>query len=117
MKKIILPLIGVIIIFIIFLKFFGGSTEMIKSGDKIKVHYTGTFDNGEVFDTSEGKEPLEFTVGANQVIKGFDKAVIGMKIGEEKQIKIPPEEAYGTSGSHPLAGKTLNFKIRIVEIN
>lgn len=107
MKKLVLILILLIIT--------GCGTTMIKKGDKVKVHYTGTFDDGEVFDSSEGKAPLEFTAGAGQVIKGFDDAVIGMKVGEEKTVKIPPEEAYGTSGSHPLAGKTLNFKIRVVE--
>ena len=95
----------------------GCTNTMIKSGDKIQVHYTGTLDDNTVFDSSEGKQPLEFTAGAGQMIKGFDDAVIGMKLGQEKTIKIPPEQAYGTSGSHPLAGKTLTFKIRIVKIN
>jgi len=136
---------------------------MIKKGDKIQVHYTGTLDDGTIFDSSEGKEPLAFEAGAGQMIKGFDQAVIGMKVGEEKTIKIPPEEAYGEYNkefiqkvpkdkippeaklddtlivstatgqrqakiieltdteatldlNHPLAGKTLNFKIKIVEV-
>jgi peptidylprolyl isomerase len=67
----------------------------VKKGDVVKVHYTGTLDSGETFDSSEGKDPITFTVGAGQVIKGFDEAVVGMKTGEEKSIKIKPEEAYG----------------------
>ena len=138
----------------------------VKKGDKIKVEYTGTLDDGTVFDTSEGKEPLEFEVGAGKIIKGFDDAVIGMKKGEEKSIKLKPEEAYGNQNAtlmkklprdklppepepkagmmlalkspegqqiparisevnekevtidlnHPLAGKNLSFKIKILEI-
>jgi FKBP-type peptidyl-prolyl cis-trans isomerase 2 len=67
----------------------------IKKGDKIKVHYTGKLDDGTVFDSSQGKEPLEFEAGSGKVIKGFDEAVIGMNIGEEKEIKLKPEDAYG----------------------
>ena len=70
-------------------------TEAIKSGDTIAVDYTGKLDNGDVFDTSEGKTPLTFTVGAGMLIKGFDDAVIGMKKGESKTVTIPPEEGYG----------------------
>ncbi len=64
-------------------------------GNKVKVHYTGTFDNGEVFDTSRQSQPLEFEVGSGQVIPGFDNAVKGMKIGETKTVRLPEEEAYG----------------------
>ncbi len=80
----------------------------VKKGDKIAVDYVGTLDNGTVFDTSIKEEavnaglplrqsysPLEFTAGAGQMIKGFDNAVIGMKEGEEKNIRLEPEEAYG----------------------
>ena len=88
----------------------------VKKGDTIKVDYTGTFENGEVFDTSEGKQPLELKAGAGQVIKGFDAAVIGMEVGEEKEVTLQPEEAYGKIG-HPLSGKVLIFKIKIVEIS
>lgn len=137
----------------------------IKKGDKVKVEYTGKLENGQVFDSSEGKAPLEFTVGEGQLIKGFDNAVIGMKKGDEKEVKIPANEAYGEINpqlarkipraslpqdrepkvnmilvmktadghqlparisavdekevtldlNHPLAGKTLIFKIKIVE--
>ncbi len=81
----------------------------VEEGDTVKVNYTGKYENGEVFDTSDeqkakeagshvpGREyaPLELKVGAAQVIKGFDNALVGMEEGEEKEIKIPPEEAYG----------------------
>jgi len=137
----------------------------VKKGDKVKVEYTGTFEDGTVFDSSEkhGK-PLEFEVGAGQVIKGFDEAMIGMETDEEKEVKIEPKEAYGDVDArlvkkvpkeqlpkdkelkagmmlgvtlpngqqmpakikevgdtevtvdlnHPLAGKILNFKLKLV---
>lgn len=141
----------------------------IKNGDKIKVEYTGTLEDGTTFDSSAGKEPLEFEVGSGQLIKGFDAAVVGMEKGEEKEIKLGPDEAYGQSNpqaihkvpkdqmppppdgqelkagmmlgvktpegqqipakvaevtdtevtidmNHPLAGKTLTFKIKVIEI-
>ncbi len=66
-----------------------------KNGDNVKVHYTGKFDDGEVFDTSQGSDPLAFTLGAGQVIPGFDQALIGMQVGETKEVVIPPNQAYG----------------------
>lgn len=67
-----------------------------KKGDTVAVHYTGTFTNGEKFDSSYDRgKPIEFTVGAGQMIKGFDSAVEGMKIGEEKKITLAPSDAYG----------------------
>lgn len=140
----------------------------VKKGDKIKVEYTGTFDDGTVFDSSEKHgQPLEFEAGGQQVVKGFDDAVIGMEEGEEKEIKLEPKNAYGDHNpelvkklprdqlppepepqkgmmlavslpnggqvpativdvtdkeitidlNHPLVGKTLNFKVKIVGIN
>ena len=67
----------------------------VKKGDAVKVHYRGTLNDGEMFDSSEGKEPLGFTVGSGQVIAGFNDAVIGMEIGDKKDVKIPVEKAYG----------------------
>ncbi len=67
----------------------------VKKGDKIKVHYHGKLTNGETFDSSEGREPLEFEVGSGMVIPGFDKGVTGMTIGEKKTVNIPYDEAYG----------------------
>jgi len=69
--------------------------QQVKSGDKVKVHYHGKLTNGETFDSSEGREPLEFEVGSGMVIKGFDDGVTGMKVGEKKTIHIPVENAYG----------------------
>ena len=69
--------------------------KKVKEGDVVKVHYTGKLVNGEQFDSSVGREPLEFTVGAGQMIKGFDDAMPGMNLGEKKTINIAPEDAYG----------------------
>jgi FKBP-type peptidyl-prolyl cis-trans isomerase SlpA len=63
--------------------------------NQVKVHYKGTLKNGEVFDSSEGREPLEFTIGEGQVIPGFDQGVKGMQVGEEKTINIAADDAYG----------------------
>ncbi len=67
----------------------------VRKGDKVKVHYKGTLADGAVFDSSEGKEPLEFVVGSGQVIQGFDEAMVGMNVGESKVVDIPVEKAYG----------------------
>ena len=141
---------------------------VVKKGDKIKVIYEGTFEDGTVFDSSEAHDkPLEFEVGSSQVIKGFEDAMIGMKKGEEKKITLTPKDAYGDHNpelvkeipreqlpkdhelkpgmmllmslpngaqipvkiaevndktatldlNHPLAGRTLNFKLTVVDIN
>jgi peptidylprolyl isomerase len=66
-----------------------------KTGDTVQVHYRGTLDDGSEFDASVGRDPLSFTVGAGQVIQGFDAAVAGMEVGEKKTVRIPPQEAYG----------------------
>jgi FKBP-type peptidyl-prolyl cis-trans isomerase 2 len=66
-----------------------------KKGDVVKVHYKGTLNTGEQFDSSEGREPLEFTVGAGQMIAGFDRAIPGMAVGDKKTITIAPSDAYG----------------------
>ncbi|RLI92415.1 MAG: peptidylprolyl isomerase [Candidatus Altiarchaeales archaeon] len=140
----------------------------IKIGDKVKVEYVGTLDDGTVFDSTERHgEPLEFEVGAGQVLKGFEDAIIGMEKGEEKEIRLEPKDAYGEhkdelvqviakeqipsiecpeigmmlivdlpSGlqlpamitdvaedtitidfNHPLAGKALNFRIKILDVS
>ena len=67
----------------------------VKSGDVVKVHYTGKLANGEQFDSSIGKDPLEFTVGAGQMIAGFDAALPGMKVGDKKTINIAAKDGYG----------------------
>ena len=101
-----------------------------QKGDTVSVHYLGRYPGGKVFDTSMEKEakstglynpardykPLQVTLGAGKVIQGFDEALIGMKINEEKEVVIPPEKAYGKTGNHPMAGKTLQFKLRVTNI-
>jgi peptidylprolyl isomerase len=102
----------------------------VQKGDTVRVHYLGKFQGGKVFDTSMLKEaqksglfnpsrdykPLQVKIGAGQVIQGFEEALLGMRVNEEKEVAIPPAKAYGMKGTHPLAGKTLIFKLKIVEI-
>ncbi|MEF2145318.1 MAG: peptidylprolyl isomerase [Desulfovibrionaceae bacterium] len=136
-----------------------------KEGDKVKVHYTGTLEDGSEFDSSLDREPLEFVLGQGHVIEGFEKAVLGMEPGDSVSVSISPEEGYGArnddlifeversqmppdldpeegmilevqtehgpaqltvtsingdnvtlDGNPPLAGKTLNFELSLVEI-
>lgn len=70
-------------------------TDAATSGRTVRVHYTGTLADGTIFDSSNGAEPLEFKLGSGHVIPGFDEAVTGMTVGEEKTVTIPAEEAYG----------------------
>lgn len=138
--------------------------ENVENGNFVQVHYTGTFDDGTVFDSSEGKDPLEVLAGNGMLIKGFDEALIGMTDGEKKEITIESKDAYGDpnemlvqkvprkelsdevtpevgmvlgvkapngqvfpatitevsdeeitlDANHPLAGKTLHFKLELV---
>jgi len=67
----------------------------LKNGDTVKVHYTGTLDDGRVFDTSKDRDPLEFKVGEGQIIPGFEQGVVGMEEGETRDIEVAPESAYG----------------------
>jgi len=87
-----------------------------KDGDTVKVHYTGTLDDGTVFESSIGRDPLQFTVGDGSMIQGFDRAVNGMMLGEKKTVTIPADEAYGPYRNHRLAGEDLTFVIELVEI-
>jgi FKBP-type peptidyl-prolyl cis-trans isomerase 2 len=66
-----------------------------QSGDLVRIHYTGRLDDGRTFDTSRGREPLEFTLGEGAVIPGFEEAVVGMTPGESKTVSLAPEDAYG----------------------
>jgi len=66
-----------------------------KSGDRVKVHYTARLEDGTVFDTSEGREPMEITLGEGQIISGLENGIVGMQPGEEKKITVPPEQGYG----------------------
>jgi FKBP-type peptidyl-prolyl cis-trans isomerases 2 len=69
--------------------------QQVKSGDTVKVHYSGRLTDGTTFDSSAGREPLQFEVGSGMVIAGFDNGVVGMTVGEKKTIQIPVDEAYG----------------------
>ena len=101
-----------------------------QKGDTVSVHYLGKFPGGKVFDTSMKAEaikaglfspardykPLQVTLGARQVIAGFEEAMMGMKVNETKEVTLPPEKAYGKSGKHPMAGKTLWFRLLVTNI-
>jgi FKBP-type peptidyl-prolyl cis-trans isomerase 2 len=67
----------------------------VKAGDKVKVHYHGKLTSGQTFDSSAGRDPLEFEVGSGMVIKGFDEGVKGMNVGDKRTINIPADQAYG----------------------
>jgi peptidylprolyl isomerase len=67
----------------------------VQNGDKVRVDYVGRYPDGTVFDSSEGNEPLQFKVGAGEVIPGFDQAVMGLKAGESRTVEVTPEDAYG----------------------
>lgn len=69
--------------------------QQVKKGDTVKVHYKGKLTNGNTFDSSEGRQPLEFKVGSGMVIPGFDNGVLGMSVGEKRTVHIPVQEAYG----------------------
>lgn len=102
--------------------------DVVETGDLVKVHYTGKH-GGRVFDTTYeevakkvgihrmGRKygPVEVLVGAGGVIKGFEEALVGMRLNEEKTVVIPPEKGY-RNPEHPLHGETLEFKIRVVDI-
>ena len=75
---------------------------LVQKGDTISVHYTGRLSDGEIFDSSEGRDPLKFTVGAGQMIPGFDDAVVGMAQGEKKTVSIDPDQAYGQRNDESL---------------
>jgi len=66
-----------------------------KSGDTVRVHYTGRLDDGTVFDSSAARDPLELTIGSDRLIPGFEQAVVGMNLGESKTVEIPADEAFG----------------------
>lgn len=95
-----------------------GSGEEAKAGDLVSVNYTGTLIDGTVFDSSIGREPFEFTLGAGQVIKGWDIGVSGMKVGEVRRLSIPADLAYGDRAIGDLipANSTLIFEVELLEI-
>lgn len=98
-----------------------GSGEIeAKEGDIIAVHYTGTLEDGAKFDSSLDRgETFSFTIGAGQVIKGWDEGTVGMKIGEKRKLTIPPELGYGDRGVGNIIqpNTTLIFEIELVSVN
>lgn len=95
-----------------------GVGEEAKTGSKVKVHYTGWLTSGKKFDSSVGGEPFDFTIGQGEVIKGWDEGVAGMKVGGRRQLRIPPQLAYGEDGHPPQIPKnaTLIFDVRLVAV-
>jgi peptidylprolyl isomerase len=94
MKKYLWVAVSVFLLILVVATGCGGGA-VAKDGDTVKVHYTGTLDDGTQFDSSIGKDPLQFTLGQHQMIAGFESAVLGMKVGETKKVKIPADQAYG----------------------
>ena len=98
-----------------------GTGESSKNGDKVSVHYVGTLENGEKFDSSIDRgTPFSFNLGAGEVIKGWDLGVLGMKVGEKRKLTIPPSLAYGETGTPdgPIPpNATLIFEVELLAIN
>jgi FKBP-type peptidyl-prolyl cis-trans isomerase 2 len=94
--------------------------QEVKTGDKVKVHYHGRLTSGETFDSSAGREPLEFEVGSGTVIKGFDDGVTGMKVGEKKTVNIAADDAYGEKNpdmviEYPRSQFPANIELKVGE--
>ena len=96
-----------------------GTGAVAQNEQHVKVDYTGWLTNGKKFDSSVGTgKPFDFVLGANQVIKGWDEGVAGMKVGGKRQLRIPPGLAYGAAGYPPVipANSTLIFDVRLVDV-
>lgn len=97
-----------------------GDGAEAKDGDHVEIHYTGSFPDGKVFDTSLDRgETLGFRLGSGQVIRGFDMGVTGMKVGGKRKVTIPPEFGYGARGAGGVIppNQTLVFEIELVEVS
>lgn len=93
-----------------------GTGLAVEAGMRLSVNYTGTLDNGTVFDTSIGKKPFEFVLGVGEVIAGWDTGLAGMKVGGKRRLTIPPELGYGPQGSDPIPpNATLFFEVDLLD--
>ncbi|MFC2130484.1 FKBP-type peptidyl-prolyl cis-trans isomerase [Bacteroidota bacterium] len=101
-----------------FIDLVGGTGAQPLSGQIVVVHYTGTLDDGTVFESSvEKNQPIEFRLGAGNVIKGWDEGILGMKIGGKRKLIIPPELGYGARSAGPIpSNSTLTFEVELLEI-
>ena len=95
-----------------------GSGPQAVSGQQVSVHYSGSLDNGHVFDSSYGKKPFSFVLGAGSVIKGWDEGVVGMQVGGKRTLVIAPNLAYGESGAGGVIppNATLTFEIELLSM-
>jgi len=96
----------------------GSGDKVVKSGDTISVHYTGTLEDGTVFDSSiPRKQPFSFSIGQGEVIRGWDEGLIGMKVGEKRKLTISPEMGYGAQANGPIpANSFLIFETELMGI-
>ncbi len=94
-----------------------GTGAVAEPGDVLTVNYTGTLQDGTVFDTSVGKTPFQFTLGAGEVIPGWDEGLVGMQVGGQRILIIPPNLAYGAQGEGPIPpNATLTFEINLLSV-
>jgi FKBP-type peptidyl-prolyl cis-trans isomerase len=96
-----------------------GTGAVAKAGDHVKVHYTGWLTTGKKFDSSvDANQPYDFALGQSEVIKGWDEGVAGMKVGGKRQLRIPPDLAYGEAGQAPVIPQnaTLIFDVQLLAV-
>jgi len=95
-----------------------GEGEEAGPGDTVSVHYTGTLEDGTEFDSSEGGEPFQFTIGAGQVIQGWEQGIPGMRVGGQRELTIAPELGYGEAGAGGVIppNATLIFEVELIDI-